>query len=116
MALRFCDLGLSIAGSWLEERIAQRLEQGYLVDPKVTVKVTSYRPFYIIGEVARPGGYEYRNGMTAIEAVALAGGDGGRAQQDAVIKRGGVNAEGVSVPPSTRILPGDVIEVPERYF
>ena len=57
-----------------EAQIADTLRHGYLRDPKVSVEVTAYRPFYIIGEVTKPGQYPYVNGMTALNAVALAGG------------------------------------------
>lgn len=101
----------------LEERIKAKLKDGYLVDPQVSVEVTNYRPFYILGEVNRPGQYEYVNGMTALQAVTIAGGYTYRAKQDALIlKRGGANAQGVPVPPTQPILPGDIIEVQERFF
>lgn len=101
----------------LEERIKARLKDGYLVDPQVSVEVTNYRPFYILGEVNRPGQYEYVNGMTVLQAVSIAGGFTYRAKQDAVIlKRGGANAQGVAVPGVQPILPGDIIEVQERFF
>ncbi|MCL6609150.1 MAG: polysaccharide export protein [Geminicoccaceae bacterium] len=101
----------------LEERIKAKLKDGYLVDPQVSVEVTNYRPFYILGEVNRPGQYEYVNGMTVLQAVTIAGGYTYRAKQDAVIlKRGGANAQGVLVPGTQPILPGDIIEVQERFF
>lgn len=101
----------------LEQRIEKRLAEGYLVDPKVSIEVLSYRPFYILGEVNKPGQYEYANGMTVLNAVALAGGFTYRAKQDAVsIKRGGSNAPGVIVTGDTPVLPGDILEVPERFF
>lgn len=101
----------------LEQRIAARLKDGYLVDPQVGVEVTNYRPFYILGEVTRPGQYPYVSGMTAIEAVTIAGGFTYRARQGGVLlKRGGANAAGVLVPPTQPILPGDIVEVQERYF
>ncbi len=101
----------------LEERIKSMLKDGYLVDPQVSVEVTNYRPFYILGEVNRPGQYEYVEGMTAIQAITIAGGFTYRAKQDAVIlKRGGANAQGVLVPTIQPILPGDIIEVQERFF
>ncbi|MCX8102449.1 MAG: polysaccharide export protein [Geminicoccaceae bacterium] len=101
----------------LEQRIAAMLKDGYLVDPQVSVEVTNYRPFYILGEVNRPGQYEYVNGMTALQAVTIAGGYTYRAKQDVMIlKRGGANAQGVPVPPTQPILPGDIVEVQERFF
>src|SRR5690606_40796847 len=57
-----------------EQTIAAELYPDYLQNPKVSIQVTNYRPFYILGEVKEPGGYPYANDMTVIQAVALAGG------------------------------------------
>jgi polysaccharide biosynthesis/export protein VpsN len=90
---------------------------GYLVDPQVSIEVLNYRPFYIIGEVNNPGSFEYVNGMTVINAVALAGGFTYRADQDdIVISRGGSSGPEVAAAPDTQVLPGDIIEVQERFF
>ncbi len=101
----------------LEDQIETQLADGYLVEPQVSVEVLNYRPFYILGEVNRPGVYEYLNGITVINAIALAGGYTYRANENSVrIKRGGSNSDGVIVSDTTTVLPGDVIEVPERFF
>jgi protein involved in polysaccharide export with SLBB domain len=90
---------------------------GYLVDPQVSIEVLNYRPFYIIGEVNSPGSFEYVNGMTVINAVALAGGFTYRADQDdIVISRGGSSGPEIQAAPDTAVLPGDIIEVQERFF
>ena len=108
---------LGITSRELEDRIVTRLKDGFLVDPQVSVEVLNYRPFYILGEVTRPGQYEFVNGMTVLQAVTIAGGFTYRAKQDAVVlKRGGGNAQGVAVSGQQAILPGDVIEVQERFF
>ncbi len=107
--------GLSVRE--LEARIAERLEQGYLVDPQISVEVLNYRPFYILGEVQNPGSYPFVNGMTVLNAVALAGGFTYRASDSRIsLQRGGGNREAIKVTPDTLVLPGDVIEVPERFF
>lgn len=108
---------LGITSRELEERIVARLKDGFLVDPQVSVEVLNYRPFYILGEVTRPGQYEFVNGMTVLQAVTIAGGFTYRAKQDAVLlKRGGSSAQGVLVGGVQAILPGDVLEVQERFF
>lgn len=58
----------------LENAIISRLKDGYLKNPKVAVEVIEYRPFYILGDVKSPGSYPYVNGMTVLNAIALAGG------------------------------------------
>ncbi len=101
----------------LEQEIEKRLGDGYLVNPEVSVEVLTYRPFYILGEVNRPGQYEYESGMTVLNAVALAGGFTYRADVDEILlQRGGSNAQPVVVPGNTRIQPGDIITVQERFF
>lgn len=102
----------------LESRIETTLkEEGYLVNPQVSVEVLNYRPFYIIGEVRNPGSYPYVNGMTVINAVALAGGFTYRADQDDItVTRGGSNGTAQPVGVEANVLPGDIIEVPERFF
>ena len=101
----------------LEERVAASYSDGkYLINPRVNVEVTTYRPFYIVGEVAKPGEYPYVNAMTAPNAIALAGGYTDRAtQSDIYIRHEGDDKE-VEVPAdfTTRIHPGDVVRVDRR--
>ena len=94
------------------------VSEGYLKDPRVSVEVENYRPFYIIGEVKSPGQYPYVNGMNALNAVALAGGYTYRADdKDVYIRRNGSSKEQeVPADQTTRINPGDIIRVDERIF
>lgn len=108
--------GLTV--SEIEKEIANRLSPDFVKDPSINVQVIDYRPFYIVGEVKAPGSYPYVNGMTVINAVALAGGFTYRARErNFRIERGGKEElqilEGQG---STEVLPGDVITVHERYF
>ena len=101
----------------LEEELERRYADGYLVDPKVSVEILSYRPFTILGEVNEPGQYPYEPGMTVLNAVAKAGGFTFRAKQNGILlQRGGASARPVVVPANTPIQPGDIITVPERFF
>ena len=101
----------------LEARLQDKLQDGYLVDPQVSVEVLNYRPFYILGEVKSPGAYPYVNGMTVLNAVALAGGFSYRAKQsDFQLQRGGSNSAGTEVQGDTALLPGDIVTVQERFF
>jgi polysaccharide export outer membrane protein len=98
----------------LEKSIAEKLAQGYIKDPRVSVTVTTYRPFYIYGEVTKPGEYPYASGMKVLNAVATAGGYTYRAQQNyAVVSRHGQEWRAM---PGSPILPDDIIRVPERFF
>ncbi|MFY0610032.1 MAG: polysaccharide biosynthesis/export family protein [Hyphomicrobiaceae bacterium] len=60
----------------LAKTISNRLRDrmGLALSPDTTVEVTKYRPFYIVGEVERPGAYPYRPGLTVLQAVSIAGG------------------------------------------
>lgn len=100
----------------LEMAIAERLKQGYLVNPQVNAEVMNYRPFYILGEVKKPGSYPYVEGMTAINAVALAGGFTYRARESQLLITRAGTAEKQRASPDTVLLPGDIVEIPERYF
>lgn len=95
--------------------IASALQRsGMILHPSVAVEVSSYRPFYILGEVNTPGPYPYRPGMTALSAVSVAGGYTPRACTDYV----GVTraAAQYRAGPLAFVLPGDVVTVFERRF
>jgi polysaccharide biosynthesis/export protein VpsN len=102
----------------LEQVVADRLSPDYLVNPRVSVEVLNYRPFYIYGEVTKPGSFPYVNGMTVINAVAMAGGFTYRARTSRVriIRANDPSRTPQDADKDTPVLPGDVIEVPERYF
>lgn len=101
-----------------ENAVRGRLAQGYLRDPRVSAQVINYRPFFILGEVAKPGSYPYVNGMSILNAVALAGGYSYRADKsDVKLTRANDPARGeISVPETAVVMPGDIIRVPERFF
>lgn len=99
-----------------EQFVRAKLAQGYLRDPRVSAQVVNYRPFFILGEVAKPGSYPYVNGMTILNAVALAGGYTYRADKSGVtVTRGGNGGENKAEETAT-VQPGDIIRVPERFF
>ena len=109
--------GLSSLG--LESRIAQAfVGGGYLVNPRVAVEILAYRPFYIIGEVTKPGEYAYVNAMSAPNAIALAGGYTERAvESDLWVRHQGESREQeLPADETTRIRPGDVIRVSRSTY
>jgi polysaccharide export outer membrane protein len=94
------------------------LEQGYYKDPKVAVEITDYRPFFILGEVTRPGSYPYSSGLTVAAAVAEAGGFTPHAdRRRAIIERKtrGGTQEG-RVGEGSAVRPDDIITVPQTIF
>jgi polysaccharide biosynthesis/export protein len=94
--------------------ISARLRNGYIREPSVAVEVETYRPFFILGEVAAPGQYPYVPNMSVESAVAIAGGFSPRAKRDSVTLTH--NASRAIVPLGTSIGPGDTILVSERWF
>lgn len=105
-------------GKQLEAALVERLGAGYIRNPRVTVEVLSYRPFFILGEVSRPGQYPTFDGMTLSRAIALAGGYTYRAnRKQALIRHPGETQEQrVTIDADARIQPGDVVRIGERYF
>lgn len=101
-----------------QQKVEVALKQGYLKDPRVSVEVMTYRPFYILGEVQKPGEYPYTNGLTVLNAVATANGFTYRANTKRVfIKRADSTAEEkYPLNSQTPVAPGDTIRISERYF
>ncbi len=101
-----------------EQAITDALKPEFLINPRVSVDVLNYRPFYIIGEVKRPGSYPYVNGMTVVNAIALAGGYTYRAKENEVLitRVGDPSNKQEPANHQTVVLPGDVIEVPEPFW
>jgi polysaccharide export outer membrane protein len=102
----------------LSGQIAQKLRQGYVRDPDVTIDVDRYRSIYIMGEVGQPGQYSYVPGMTIQNAVAVAGGFSSRAYQGNVDVTRKINGQVMTgrVNISNPVLAGDTIYVRERLF
>ncbi len=109
-------LGLTL--SELQSAIAAKYSQGYLNDPHVSLEVLTYRPFYILGEVNKPGEYPYTAGLTVMRAVATAAGYTYRANKHRVFIKHVSDAKEkpYSVDSATLVSPGDVIRVGERFF
>jgi polysaccharide export outer membrane protein len=102
----------------LEGEIANKLRQGYLRDPDVTVEIDRYRPIFVMGEVGAAGQYSYVPGLTVQKAVAIAGGYTPRANQESVDITRDINGKVITgrVTTSDPLLPGDTVYVRERLF
>lgn len=102
----------------LEDSIAASLSDGYVLNPRVSVEVINYRPYYILGEVGRPGEYPYTSGLTVQNAVAAAGGFTYRANKRNVFIKSIDASEEVAydLTPATVVKPGDTIRIGERIF
>jgi len=102
----------------LQSTIAQRLDKDWVHNPSVSVEVSTRRPFYVIGEVQKPGSYPYVTDMSVLNAIATAGGQTYRANMsDFYIKR---KQDGrvvrVQASQESLLQPGDTVVVKERFF
>jgi polysaccharide biosynthesis/export protein len=102
----------------LSDAIRTKLSQGFVNNPSVSTEVLDYRPYYILGEVNKPGQYPFANGLTIEQAVAAAGGFTYRANRGKVfLRRRAAPERTVELNrEAVQVLPGDTIRVGERYF
>ena len=102
----------------LERHIVSLLQNGYLVSPSVNVSITEFRPFFVNGEVRRPGGYAYQPGLTMDKAIALAGGltDRASTRKMYIIRGESTNQTTARAKMNTSIEPGDIISIKEGFF
>ena len=102
----------------MEKAIADKLRQGYLRDPDVSVEIDRYRPIFVMGEVGAAGQYSYVPGLTVQKAIAIAGGFSPRANQESVDITRDINGKVMTgrVVTSDPLLPGDTVYVRERLF
>lgn len=115
---------VSVAGlsaKQLEAKLLSGLKGPYLVDPNVTVSMLEYRPFYVNGEVKRPGSYPFQPGLTVERAISIAGGFTDRASRSKIsVERDDSNSDQERKKKSVRlqdvVLPGDVLTVEQSFF
>jgi polysaccharide export outer membrane protein len=129
------DVRLSDAGSFLypflgeviaknktigdvQALLTRQLKDGYLVDPKVYVSILEYRPFFVNGEVGRPGGFPYQPGLTIRKAISLAGGLTARASPKKIYVIHENDPTGVPrlTTLNAVLLPGDIVTVDQSFF
>ena len=59
-----------------QKLIQDRLAEGILVQPTVSLRIKEYRPVSIFGNVKKPGSYPFQFGQTVRAVIASAGGEG----------------------------------------
>jgi len=101
--------------SEVESLITRKLKGPYLLNPRVTVTMLEYRSFFVNGEVARPGGYPYRPGLTVRKAIALAGGlsENASTEKLRLIRENDVTKTPIEAQFDTAVNPGDIVLVME---
>lgn len=98
--------------------IDKGLRGDYLINPQVSVSIENYRPFFIHGEVAKPGGYSYQDGLTIDKAIAIAGGLTSRASKSNWLINRKINGKltSVSVNIDSVVQPDDIIKIEQSFF
>jgi len=105
----------------LEKYISDGLRGDFLLDPKVSVTITEYRPFFVNGQVKSPGSFPFQPGLTVRKALSLAGGLTERASEKRVNvisendKQQG-RSKGRPVRMEDLVAPGDIITIDESFF
>jgi polysaccharide export outer membrane protein len=102
----------------IEKFITAGLDGRYLVNPRVSVTIEEYRPFYINGMVDKPGGYPFQPGLTVLKASSLAGGFKERASfsKITIIRESNPKAGPQKADINTPVNPGDTIFIEESFF
>jgi len=100
----------------VEQQIKEGLKGDYLIEPSISISVIEYRPFFITGEVEKPGGYPFQPGLTLRKAITLGGGFTERASRTKMfITRGGEGSE-QKIQLSDPIFPDDVLTIEQSFF
>ena len=109
---------MNLTTNELENRIVERLDGDYILNPRVSAEVINYRPYYILGEVSRPGEFQYTSGITVLNAVAAAGGFTYRANRKVVYIKSvdAMDEVAYELTTTTIVKPGDTIRIGERIF
>jgi polysaccharide export outer membrane protein len=102
----------------LEQELAKKFRSEYLRNPRVTISIMEFRPFYILGEIEKPGSYPYTSGLNILSAIAIAGGTTYRGSRSTVLIQhpGESGMREYPLASSVPVLPGDIIRIPQRYF
>jgi len=102
----------------LQREIEAKFRDGYLRSPQVSAEVMNYRPYYILGEISKPGEYPYISGLTVMNAIASAGDFTYRADRRRIFVKSVDSPDErlIELTPSTMVRPGDTIRIRERFF
>ncbi len=112
---------INVAGSdvrGLEKTITNKLSGRFLINPKVSAQVVSFRPYYVYGEVKQPGQFVFATDLTVVNAIARAGGFTPRAKRNQVFIRRENETQEVKVPLNAelKVYPGDTVRIGARLF
>ena len=102
----------------IERQITTALKGDYLINPKVSVDILEYRPFYVNGEVESPGSFPFQPGITVRKAISIAGGFKERASKEKifVIRENDNSKTPVRAVLDMELQPGDIVTVEQSFF
>lgn len=102
----------------LESEITRNIKGRLLKNPRVSVSIDEYRPFFVDGQVGRPGAYPYQPGLTVRKAITIAGGLRERASLKKIFLLSERDKSGaaIHVDLNSPVGPGDTINVEESFF
>ena len=100
----------------LESSITEGLRGRFLINPRVSVAMVEYRPFFVRVEVEKPGNYAFTPGLTVEKSVSIAGGFTDRASPTKFFITSDIDGKRRSAAMGDRVAPGDIIEIEESFF
>lgn len=102
----------------LERQVTEGLRGRYLVNPRVSVTIEQYRPFFVNGQVASPGAFPFQPGLTVAKAISLAGGLKERASVNKMflLREADPSRTRAKVDMNSEVRPGDVLTIEESFF
>lgn len=113
----------------LATAITERLKDGYIRDPQVTVLVKEFnsKKVFVLGKVRKPGTFRFEDDMTIVQAVSLAGGLTKLAEKNGIVLTRVVEGSeqkfvvpfeniGLGRAPNVTLQPGDIVFVPESWL
>lgn len=106
--------GLSLGE--VESKIKKGLQDGYLREPNVNVSIINYRPFFVNGQVKKPGAFPFQPGMTVHHAITIAGGFTERASESSIYVIHKKTTKKLKTNKDDTLKPGDTISVEESFF
>jgi polysaccharide export outer membrane protein len=97
----------------LASDIANRLREGFLLDPQVTVTIVGYRRIYIGGAIAVPGHKTFFVNMNVEKIIEISGGFAKDADQSSIIllREDESGEREIKADLKTELRPGDILTI-----
>jgi polysaccharide biosynthesis/export protein len=92
--------------------------ENIVIVPNDSIYISTADRIFVTGEVKRPGEVEYQEGMTVRQAISKAGGGTPKAAigRTRIVRMNDGREIEIKPQPGDRILPNDIVKVPESYF